>query len=350
LSHKNLEELRKRIRDLNLDILDRLNQRAYLVKQVQQIKTRESMPAFSPERELDMLNDLAAHNQGPFSNKTIGHLFKEIFRASLALTQTHNENTLRISRQNHQADLRIHIKKRQLGGKNIIIAGPCAVESVQQMEQVALALSHLGISILRGGTFKPRSSPYAFQGLGEAGLKILADAANRNNMLSATEVMDTRLVEKTAEYVDILQVGTRNMHNYSLLREVGRCSKPVILKRGMAATLEEFLWAAEYIVAEGNQNVILCERGIRTFENQTRNTLDISAIPLLRQKTYLPVIADVSHAAGRKDILAPLAKAVLAAGANGFMVEVHPQPAVARSDSQQQLDIEEFKRFLNEIL
>ncbi|MCC6526326.1 MAG: bifunctional 3-deoxy-7-phosphoheptulonate synthase/chorismate mutase, partial [Polyangiaceae bacterium] len=197
--------------------------------------------------------------------------------------------------------------------------------------------------------FKPRSSPYAFQGLGELGLGLLAEAARRHGMVSVTEVTDTRAVELVARHADVLQVGARNMYNYDLLREVGRARKPVILKRGLSATIDELLWAAEYIVAAGNPEVVLCERGIRTFERQTRNTLDVSAVALLRRMSFLPVIADVSHAAGRRDILAPLGRAALAAGASGLMVEVHPWPAVARSDSEQQLTPAELARFLDEV-
>jgi 3-deoxy-7-phosphoheptulonate synthase len=202
------------------------------------------------------------------------------------------------------------------------------------------------VRFLRGGAFKPRSSPYAFQGLGEEGLRILQAVCRRHGMLGVTEVMDTRAVGIVAEHADVLQVGARNMSNFDLLREVGRTRRPVLLKRGMAATVDELLWAAEYVVLQGNEQVVLCERGIRTFETATRNTLDIAAIPLLRQRSYLPVIADVSHAAGRKDILAALARAALAAGAQGLMVEMHPEPRTARSDAQQQLSPAEFTAFL----
>ena len=216
------------------------------------------------------------------------------------------------------------------------------------MEEVARGLAALGVRFMRGGAYKPRSSPYSFQGLGERGLKLLEAAANRHGLVTITEVMDPRSVELVCQHADILQVGARNMYNYDLLREVGRAGKPVLLKRALSATLDELLWSAEYILVEGNEQVILCERGIRTFGGQTRNTLDISAVPLLRQQSFLPVLVDVSHAAGRRDILAPLGRAALAAGASGLMVEVHPEPAVARSDSQQQLDLDAFARFMVE--
>jgi 3-deoxy-7-phosphoheptulonate synthase / chorismate mutase len=349
MSTKSLVQMREDLVSINISILDLLCQRARVALDVQQLKERDGIPLYVPEREQKMLRDLVSRNRGPFSDEAIRHLFKEIFRASVSLMEKRTEKTMCVSRASRHEDLVIRIGERQIGKDPIVIAGPCSIESAEQMDQVAGDLSRLGIDFLRGGTFKPRSSPYAFQGMGEPGLKILRDTAQRYGMISVTEVMDTRAVELVGEYADVLQIGTRNMHNYSLLREVGRSQKPVLLKRGFAATTEEFLWAAEYIVSEGNQNVILCERGIRTFERQTRNTLDISAIPLMRQMSFLPVIVDVSHAAGRKDILSPLARASLAAGANGLMVEVHPFPPVARSDSQQQLDIEEFSKFLVDV-
>ncbi|MBW1808362.1 MAG: bifunctional 3-deoxy-7-phosphoheptulonate synthase/chorismate mutase [Deltaproteobacteria bacterium] len=346
---KSLEQMREDLVSINISILDLLCQRARVALDVQQLKKKEGIPLFVPEREQKMLSELVSRNRGPFPDETIRHLFKEIFRASVSLMEKRTENAMCVSRSFRSQDLVIQIGDKQIGKDPIVIAGPCSVESAEQMDQIGGDLSRLGINFLRGGTFKPRSSPYAFQGMGEPGLKILKDTARRYGMISVTEVMDTRAVELVSEYADVLQIGTRNMYNYSLLREVGRSQKPVLLKRGFAATIEEFLWAAEYIVSEGNQNVILCERGIRTFERQTRNTLDISAIPLIRQMSFLPIIVDVSHAAGRKDILAPLGRAALAAGANGLMVEVHPFPPVARSDSQQQLDVGEFSKFLVDV-
>ena len=344
-----LDQLRKELVDLNFAIMHLLNRRAAVVEQVHAVKKRDGIPTYVPEREQQMLEQLVAANNGPFPDKAVAHLFKEIFRASVALQEAADERGLQVSRACCPEDRTIRIRGRELGAEPVVIAGRCAVESEAQMELVATELAALGVGFLLGGTFKPRSSPYSFQGMGEPGLKLLNEVGQANDLVTVTEVMDTRQVELVAEYADVLQIGARNMHNTPLLREVGRCGKPVLLKRGLAATLDEFIWAAEYIVAEGNQDVILCERGIRTFERQTRNTLDISAIPLLVSKTYLPVIVDVSHAAGRKDILAPLSKAALAAGAHGLMVEVHPFPAVARSDSQQQLDLDEFRRFLAEV-
>jgi 3-deoxy-7-phosphoheptulonate synthase/chorismate mutase len=345
-----LESLRRQVEQVNFNLLDLLSQRAALTAEIQKVKLREGIPTFSPEREQRMLADLVARNRGPFSDETVAQLFKEIFRASVALMESRTERVLKISRAHRQTDLQVRVGDARIGGPQpVVVAGPCSVESEEQMEQVASGLAALGIRFMRGGAFKPRSNPYSFQGLGRRGLEILRAAARRHGLLTVTEVMDTRTVQLTAEHADVLQVGARNMYNYDLLRELGRCGKPVLLKRGLAATLEELLWSAEYIVAGGNQDVILCERGIRTFEQQTRNTLDISAVPLLRQQSFLPLLVDVSHAAGRRDILAPLGRAALAAGASGLMVEVHPCPAVARSDSQQQLDLPAFGLFLREV-
>ena len=343
-----LDRLRAEIRDLNLDLLDLLSRRARLVVEVQSIKSEAGIPTHLPEREQEMLDELARHNTGPFPDETVRQLFKEVLRASVSLMERQKERVLRVSREHRAGDLAVRVGDREIGRQPVLIAGPCAVETEEQMETVAAALARAGVWLMRGGAFKPRSSPYAFQGLGEPGLHLLHRAAQRHGLATITEVVDPRHVELICRYADVLQIGARNMQNYELLREVGRAGKPVMLKRGMSATIEGLVWAAEYIVAEGNERVIFCERGIRTFERETRNTLDVSSIALLRRKSFLPVIADVSHAAGRKDILAPLGLAALAAGAQGLMVEVHPCPAVARSDSQQQLDLPEFEAFMRE--
>jgi 3-deoxy-7-phosphoheptulonate synthase len=222
------------------------------------------------------------------------------------------------------------------------VAGPCSVESEEQMEQVAAGLSKAGVSFLRGGTFKPRTSPYSFQGLKERGLKILRGAARRHGMASVTESTSVANIELVAKYADVIQIGARNMANYELLRAAGRTGMPVLLKRGFGATLDEWLNAAEYVAVSGSRDIVLCERGIRTFVSDTRNTLDLSAVPLVLQRSRLPVMVDVSHAAGRRDILAPLATAGFAAGACAVMIEVHPDPDSALSDSEQQITIEDF--------
>ncbi|MEA4925569.1 MAG: 3-deoxy-7-phosphoheptulonate synthase [Syntrophomonadaceae bacterium] len=230
-----------------------------------------------------------------------------------------------------------------------IIAGPCAVENRDDYLGIARGLRHIGVNILRGGAFKPRTSPYAFMGLGVEGLKILAEARELTGLPVVTEVMDTRDIELVAGYADILQVGSRNMQNFRLLEEAGKIDKPVILKRGLSSTIEEWLLAAEYILAAGNPNVILCERGIRTFENYTRNTVDIGAVSVIKNLSHLPVIVDPSHGTGRWEMVRPVAKAAIAAGADGLMVEVHPYPERALSDGKQSLTPENYKRLWSEV-
>lgn len=235
------------------------------------------------------------------------------------------------------------------GGEFVIIAGPCSVEGDEMIINTAKHVKQKGATMLRGGAFKPRTSPYAFQGLKEEGLDMLKAASLAANIPVVSEVMDPRDIEVIYHYVDMFQIGSRNMQNFSLLREVGKTDKPVLLKRGMAATIEDFLMAAEYIAAEGNDNIVLCERGIRTFENITRNTLDLTAVPILKQMCKLPVIVDPSHGTGRSDLILPMSLASLAAGADGIMVEVHPEPACALSDADQSLSFEEFEKLAHRI-
>jgi len=230
-----------------------------------------------------------------------------------------------------------------IGGTAItVIAGPCSVESAEMIVSIAHRVKSMGAVMLRGGAFKPRTSPYSFNGLGACALEFLEDARNESALPIVTEVMDTRQVELVARTADMLQVGARNMQNFSLLEEVGRCGRPVLLKRGLSATITDLLLAAEHVMAAGNSNVVLCERGIRTFETSTRSTLDVSAIPVLKDETHLPVIVDPSHAGGRARLVLPLALASIAAGADGIMVEVHPDPGAALSDGDQSLDMEMF--------
>jgi phospho-2-dehydro-3-deoxyheptonate aldolase len=248
------------------------------------------------------------------------------------------------SREFHPEDTVIRVLDAVIGdGSLTMMAGPCSVESRDQLFETADAVKAAGATILRGGAFKPRTSPYAFQGLGIQGLRFLAEARERTGLPVITEVMEPSQVDIVAEYADILQIGTRNMQNYSLLRDVGRVARPVMLKRGYGATIEEWLMAAEYIVSSGNPNVILCERGIRTFETYTRNTMDLAAVPLLARLTHLPVIVDPSHATGKRWLVKPLALGGVAVGADGVMVEVHPRPDEALSDAEQQLTIDEFR-------
>jgi len=238
----------------------------------------------------------------------------------------------------------------QVGGPELaVMAGPCAVESEAQLIEVARAVRDGGASILRGGAFKPRTSPYAFQGLGEDALKMLQAAREETGLKIVTEAVDTRDVELVARYADIIQVGARNMQNFPLLKEVGAIGKPVLLKRGMSATIEEWLMAAEYVMAKGNPNIILCERGIRTYESLTRNTLDLSAIPLLQELSHLPVVVDPSHATGYWKVVAPLARGAIATGADGLIIEVHPDPSRALCDGQQSLTPEGFLEMMTQL-
>lgn len=255
-----------------------------------------------------------------------------------------------ISREIRQEDTVIELDDVRIGGKELtIIAGPCSVENQQQIFSTAQRLAKMGIKLLRGGAFKPRTSPYSFQGLGEKGLKLLAEVREKTGMKIVTEAIDTDTLELVAEYVDIIQIGARNMYNYSLLKKVGRLDKPVLLKRGISATLEEFLLAAEYIVSNGNFNVILCECGIRIFSDFSRNTLDMNVVPIIKQISHLPIIVDPSHACGDRNMVLPLACGAVAVGADGLIVEVHHDPENALSDGGQSLYPMQFKQLLKQL-
>jgi 3-deoxy-7-phosphoheptulonate synthase len=252
------------------------------------------------------------------------------------------------SREFHPKDTVIKVGRIKIGGNQIVVmSGPCAVENREQLMETALAVKNAGAHLLRGGAFKPRSSPYSFQGLGEEGLRLLAEARELTGLPVVTEVMEPQMVPMVAEYADVIQIGTRNMQNYSLLQAVGKINHPILLKRGMMSTIEELLMSAEYILSNGNENVMLCERGIRTFEPYTRNTLDISAVPVLKQLSHLPVIVDPSHATGKWDLVDPVSRASIAAGADGLIIEVHPRPDEALSDGAQSLKPEKFKNLMN---
>ena len=254
------------------------------------------------------------------------------------------------SRTFKQHDTVVTIDDLRIGGDEVIVmAGPCSAETEEQVEATAAAVKRAGAKALRGGAFKPRSSPYSFQGLGEEGLRLLRAAADRHNLKLVSEIMDISQLELEERYVDILQVGARNMQNFTLLRELGRARKPVLLKRGISATIEEWLLSAEYILAGGNMNVILCERGIRTFESYTRNTLDISAIPVVKKLSHLPVFVDPSHGTGMRDKVAPMARAAVAAGADGLLIEVHCDPDHALSDGAQSMFPAQFDRLMAEL-
>lgn len=346
----NLEQLRGRLSEINHNLLHLLSERAQITQEIGQIKEKQGVPKFDPVREKEMLEELTAANPGPFQDDAIKLLFKQIFQASLNLQVDEHKKQLLVSRKNQQEDTVVSIGNVKVGaGKPIMIAGPCSVESYEQVREVAAALKAAGITVMRGGAFKPRTSPYDFQGLGIEGLKILKEVANEFGLKTISEIVHPSHIELAGEYIDVIQIGARNMQNFELLKAAGDVNIPILLKRGLSATIDEFVHAAEYVVSRGNKQVMLIERGIRTYEKATRNTLDISAVPILKQETHLPVLVDVTHSTGRKDILAPCAKAALAAGADGVMVEVHPNPAVALSDSAQQLNIEQFNQFLTSV-
>jgi 3-deoxy-7-phosphoheptulonate synthase len=235
------------------------------------------------------------------------------------------------------------------GAQVVVMAGPCSIESAEQIDTIAAKVSSLGAKVLRGGAFKPRTSPYSFQGLGQKGLELMRRAADQHGLLVVSEVMDQTQISMMLDYVDVLQVGARNMQNYFLLKELGKVAKPILLKRGISATIEELLLSAEYIMSGGNYNVMLCERGIRTFESYTRNTLDVSAIPVIKKLSHLPILADPSHGTGRRDKVPPMARAALAAGADGLLIEVHHEPEKALSDGAQSLYPDQFEQLMKEL-
>ncbi len=345
---KRLEKLRGQMSIVNETLLDNLNTLFTISNKIGVMKDKIGLPHFDPVRESQMLKEILSKNKGPISQDVIKRIFKEIFNATVDEMGVEKRTRLKVKRLPGSKDLIIKVKGIEIGGKKrILIGGPCSVEDYEQIYETAKKLKSLGISVLRGGAFKPRTSPYSFQGLEEGGLKILRNVGDEFHMAVITEVLNKNDVPIVSKYADILQVGTRNMYNYSLLKEIGKIDTPVMLKRGFMATIDEFIFAAEYIYSGGNHQVILCERGIRTFETQTRNTLDISCVPILKKEVQLPVIVDVSHSLGRKDIINPVAHAALAAGADGLMFEAHYNPAIALSDSAQQLDLEETEELVN---
>jgi len=343
--------LRGQIDIINMQILELLNKRATIASKIGAVQSSIGTTFYDPEREAFMLQEIQQANNGPFSNETVSAIFREIFRATLALEESEARAKLLVQRKPDQANTVIKLGDEEVLGNGTfqVIAGSCAVESLEQIDTVGAALAERGVRIMRGMAYKPRTSPYDFQGLGEPGLKIARQVANKYDMHITSEVLDMSLIPMMSDYIDVFWVGARNMQNSYLLRALGKVTQPVILKRSFGSTLKELVYAAEYIVSSGNPNVILMERGVRTFETWTRATLDISAVPLLKQETHLPVIVDISHSAGRRDIAVPLAKAAKAVGADGLMVEVHPNPPVAMSDAKQQLSIPEFHALMDDL-
>jgi 3-deoxy-7-phosphoheptulonate synthase / chorismate mutase len=350
MSNAELDTLRDRVDEINLKLLDLINERATLVQEIGKAKEAQGVNRYDPVRERNMLNLILENNDGPFETSTLQHIFKEIFKAGLELQQDDHRKALLVSRKKKPENTVVEVKGVKIGdGSQQFVVGPCAVESYEQVAAVAAVAKAQGLKLLRGGAYKPRTSPYDFQGLGLEGLKILKRVADEYDMAVISEIVNPADIETAIEYIDVIQIGARNMQNFELLKAAGQVNKPVLLKRGIAATIEEFINAAEYIISQGNGQIILCERGIRTYERATRNTLDISAVPILKQETHLPVMVDVTHSTGRRDLLLPCAKAALAIGADGVMAEVHPDPAVALSDSAQQMDFEQFEHYITEL-
>ncbi len=344
-----LQSLRGQVDEINLRLLNLLNERARVVTEIGQVQAELGTSFYDPAREAEMLQLLQQANEGPFSNETIKALFREIFRASMALEETQYKARIMVQRKDPDERTIVTLPDgSEIGNSHFtVISGPCAVESMAQLDEVAAALAERGVRLLRGMAFKPRTSPYDFQGLGEPGLKIARQVADKYSMFITSEIMDKSQLQMMSDYVDVFWVGARNMQNSFLLKAMGQQPKPVILKRSFGGTMEEFLYAAEYIVSSGNPNVILMERGIRSFEKWTRATLDLGGAAVLKQETHLPLIIDISHSAGRRDIAVPLAKAARAIGADGLMVEVHPNPPVAMSDAKQQLYIHQFHELMD---
>ncbi len=346
-----LDELRNRVSGLNTSILDLINERTAVVQEIGKVKEKQGVNRYDPIREREMLNQLKEQNNGPLPNGILEQIFKGIFMSALEIQEDEQRKALLVSRKRKSNDTIVDVNGHKIGdGHPSFIFGPCAVESYEQVLAVAKSIKAKGLTMIRGGAYKPRTSPYDFQGLGLEGLKILKRVADETGLSVVTEIITPSHLEEALDYIDVIQIGARNMQNFELLKEAGMVRKPILLKRGLAATLDEFIHAAEYIMSKGNTDIILCERGIRTYERATRNTLDISAVPILKQETHLPVFVDVTHSTGRKDILIPTAKAAIAVGADGVMAEVHPDPAVALSDSAQQMDIDQFDEFYDSIL
>ncbi|MEZ4605700.1 MAG: bifunctional 3-deoxy-7-phosphoheptulonate synthase/chorismate mutase [Deinococcales bacterium] len=348
MSQSRIQELRQKVDSINLDLLKLLSERAKLAKEIGGIQTSLGMSQYDPKRELEMLEQIITANTGPFDDATIKSLFKNIFQASMETSKQADKPKFLTSRATRQ-DTVVMIGDIPVGTGHspVLVAGPCAIESQEQVDLTAEQVASRGIHLFRGGAYKPRSNPYSFQGLGEKALKWARESCDRHGLKFIAEIMDAADLEVCLDYVDVLQIGARNSQNFTLLKAVGKTNRPVLLKRALSGTIEEWVMSAEYVLSEGNPNVILCERGIRTYETYTRNTLDVSAVALAKLETHLPVMVDVTHSGGRRDLLVPLTKAALAIGADGIMCEVHPNPAVALSDQKQQMDFEQFDDYLD---
>lgn len=347
MSENKIQELRQSVDDINLELLKLLSKRGDLAKEIGNIQTGLGISQYDPKRELEMLDKLTAANEGPFDNGVIKSIFKSIFQASMETSQKADKPKFLTSRATKE-DTVVMIGDVAVGTGHspVLMAGPCAIESKEQFEVTAERLASRGVTLMRGGAYKPRSNPYSFQGFGVEALEWARESCDKHNLKFIAEIMDAQDLDDCVKHVDVLQIGARNSQNFTLLKAVGKTKLPVLLKRGLSGTIEEWIMSAEYIMSEGNPNVILCERGIRTYEQYTRNTLDVSAVALAKLETHLPVIVDVTHSGGRRDLLVPLTKAGLAVGADGIMAEVHPNPDVALSDQKQQMDFDQFDDYL----
>lgn len=346
---RSLKDIRTAIDDVDDRLVELLSERGRLAEEIARAKVERGDPFIDPQRENEIMKAVLRANPGPFPDSALAAIFREVIDHSREIVLQAGIKRLRVQRRPGEPDATVAVGQTLLGAGLQYIAGPCAVEGEEMLDEVARALSAAGVKLLRGGAFKPRTSPYAFQGLGARGLEMLRRTADRYGMSVVTEVMDARDAPLVAEYADLLQVGARNMYNYPLLRELGATGRPILLKRALSATIEEFLLSAEYVMMHGNDQVVLCERGIRTFEQETRNTLDLSAVAILRKRTTCPIVVDVSHAAGRRDILGDLTAAAFATGACAVMIEVHPAPERAVSDRAQQLTPESFVSLMQQV-
>jgi 3-deoxy-7-phosphoheptulonate synthase/chorismate mutase len=344
-----LADMRREIDGLSTALIRALEDRARAAITISEYKRRAGLPLRDRTREKALIDRFVQRGSEVLDAAALERVLTTVIDACVAAAGIEDTEPLRVdARSGPLVD--VTVRGHRIGrGSAAYIAGPCSIEDETQIECVAAGLARQGVGFLRGGAFKPRTSPYSFQGLGEFGLELLGAAARRHGMATISEATSPTNVETVARHVDVIQIGARNMANYELLRAAGRTGQPVVLKRGFGATLEEWLGAAEYLASAGTDEIILCERGIRTFSHDTRDTLDLSSVPLMLMRSRLPVIVDVSHAAGRRDILAPLASAAFAAGAEAVMVEVHPDPRRALSDAKQQLDLVGFAALQSEV-
>ena len=332
---RDLNELRREVDHVNRDLLQLLQERAELVLEISRVKRAAGLTPYDPMREEAMIREVLAASRGPMSAEHLRAIFAAVFRASLDVQERDGHGTVA-----PRGLTSVRVGSVEIGGADpVLFFGPCSVESTEQLSAIAELRHHVRVAgILRGGTFKPRTNHRSFQGLREEGVAILGRVGRAAGLPTVTEVLDRASLDVVCEDIDMVQIGARSMYNTELLKAVGELRLPVLLKRAFMATIDEWIAAVEYVRAGGNHQVVLCERGIRSFDYRTRNTLDVAAVPLLQAETGLPVIVDVSHAVGRTDLIVPCARAALAAGANGLMIEVHPDPGSARSDNLQQLD------------